>query len=1579
MSKLKPSRIYNGLSEKEENDTYDVRWNLQNGPNELELVVSSLNKKSEKMSDIFYTSMNDEISMEAYSNIVGVSFENALEFIKDDGWIKIYDDETNDLLCSFTKNELEKYLGGNIYKFDNPVKYIRMETSEILQDKSMTVVVHKELDDEAITNNFTKEEFDDLVSIKSFLCVDTKKEGIVYASAVACYEDQYSDAKLLIKKSTLSTQVTEKNEVLTIEALADEKSNQIAWRNGSFLIKLPDNIIATEINSVKIDNYNVELVSYEYLENDNGKFIKINTSNNDDELQTFDVIINVDLTPDPRIASKTEYIELYAYNEATACYYYSSEDIYDVNDNLNVKEKVHKSSTSVQMVSPNSLLTNQIISDFDELGSIVISPQVADVRPNLTTNDVNQEEKTVKIGVQIKNNYPDNLSDVKILGKIPFEGNTYVLSEGDLNSQFTTKMQNTGIEVPAELQEKITVYYSENENPDRDINNSENGWKVAEQVENWDNIKTYLIDFQDQIVKIRDEFTFYYTVRIPNGINYNAVAYSHHGIWFTLDTKEGKYRTKTEPNKIGIRISEKYDLEIDKYHLNRDDLVPGATYMIIKEATNTEKEQMKTAVTNAEGKLQLQNLYAEAVYSIQEIKSPENYELNYDVIKFIAHVQDDGTLSVEKQDGTVRDDILVEKIKLKNDEERFKVIIKVEDETKAKLKISKYQKDTAKAIKGVKYKLTSEYSDIEKYITTNNDGEINISGLSIGEVYTLEEVKAEGYYLNNSVSFALNNEDDAYIISIYDGDVKSTNVIYENNIPIINMELEDVKIPLYTLEITKVKKMVDVSVGENQQEENVVLPGAKFKLYKNSKELGSYVTDENGKITIEGLYQYIDYEDEEAEYILKEVLAPEGYSKVKDIKFRVDGSKGNLKFVSLDNKEYKYTIDENIVKLIVEDTPAFKIIKKDAETGERIADVKFAIYNVDDNMLPARNSKGEIVGTKEIIDGKQYYIVETNNQGEVLVDLPEGSYKAVEVQAPEKYDISDSSYYFGIGGSREGKDGYTIGNFKQIAADGTEKVASIEYTVDGGYVVAGTFSSEKIILGNDITLINHGATDGMLIKYDDNHECVWAKSIGGTGSDDLQSVEQTMDGGYIVSGVFASDTINLENGNVLSGTAGNNDCFIIKYNHLGELEWSKVIAGNRSDNIEKVVEDNEGNFIAVGSFYSDSINITDEITLKNVSTYSWTGLLIKFNSTGKTVWAKTIGGSGYDHLTTVALSNDGGYIVGGDFSSTTVNLENNIILNHKSNTDGMIIKYDNAGECEWAKVIGGSGNDYVTSIDVGENDEIFVAGYYNSSYIDLENGKSLDNSYTIGDDGFVIKYDNAGELIYCKSIGGTKNDQITQIKADSNGGYAVVGSFKSSIINLDDNYMQNSNTNKNNGFFIKYAENGECEYLKAIQGESEDAIVAVDESENGYYLIGCNFDSSTINLGNSMSVSNIGNYDVLVMELNPNEMPNPTATNLQGVYGDRTTSINSVEKTSDGGYIIGAQLSAGNINFGNDVYINSTSHSNRGAIIKYNSEGKCEWAKDMQESIHSYIQKVIETQDGGYIAIGGYDYNRVVR
>ena len=66
-------------------------------------------------------------------------------------------------------------------------------------------------------------------------------------------------------------------------------------------------------------------------------------------------IIDTNKTSDPRIGTTTENFELWASNEEGTDYYYSESDIYDVNDNLNISEKVHKSTTAVSLVAPNSL------------------------------------------------------------------------------------------------------------------------------------------------------------------------------------------------------------------------------------------------------------------------------------------------------------------------------------------------------------------------------------------------------------------------------------------------------------------------------------------------------------------------------------------------------------------------------------------------------------------------------------------------------------------------------------------------------------------------------------------------------------------------------------------------------------------------------------------------------------------------------------------------------------------------------------------------------------------------------------------------------------------------------------------------------------------------------------------------------------------------------------------------------------------------------------------------------------------------------------------------------------------------
>ena len=1092
ISKQKPLKIYNGTSETETGDEYTVSWRVQTGSNGAgNVIMKETTTGTEQKTDEFIKTNSQTESMEDVTSFTGIYFSNPENMLGEEGEIRVYDDETGILLATFNKDNWDNYTTNNPYRYETAVKHIRVETSNVNANTSMYVYNIKELDDDAITTKYIKDQFDELQYIKANLAGYIGENFINTDTHQANYEAPISVANISLSKNTISTQITEENFKITISALANELYNQVRWQNGTFLVKLPEEIIDASINSVAINNGNVSLDSYELIEQDGQRFIKVITKN--DNPQTFTITIDTNISVDPRISTTTRNVELYASNENISEYYYDAQDIYDVNNNLNTEELVNHTTTSLSMVSPNSLLTNQIGSNYDDKGSTVVSPQIADVKPSYAVVEQG-EEKTAQIGVQIRNNYANTISDIVILGKIPFEGNTYVISGRDLGSTFTTKMTNAGIEVPEELAQYATVYYSENENPSKESEYTPNGWKTAEEVTNWDNIKTFLIDLGEYVMPTGKEFVFNYTIQIPNGLEFNKVSYSHHGVYFSLDTDQGKYRTQTEPNRIGFRIAEKYNLDLVKTQTGKDKLIPGATYSITEITTNEEGEEeraeSKTGVTNSNGQLLIANLYAERIYEIQEIKTPSDYELNSDIIRFIGHVDEEGNLSIEKLAGTTKGNIAV----TKEEGEDYKVTVNVEDEVKASLKVVKKEQGTETLIQGVRFKLTGyNISESGRNLTTNSNGELTFNGLSVNQEYTLQEIKLEGYYLADPIKFKIVNNDGNYTVEKVEdetatGEFTSQSTTEEDGIPMISIEIENEKIPTYDLQIIKVKKTTESTISEDEliaQAETALadteveyLAGAKFKLYKGTEEIGEYTTDSNGTVTISGLYQYETEKDIDQTYTLKEVLAPEGYAKVKDITFKVEDVDGTLTLTTPDGTEEKYTVEGNTINLTIEDSPSFRLIKKDAETQTVLANVKFAIYNVDDGTeIPATNSKGEIIGTRETINGREYYTLTTDTNGEITADLTEGLYKAVEVQAPEQYDISNSTYYFGIGASREAET--TIGVTQATSVGGSESdlIYSVAETEDGGYIAGGYFYSSEIQVG-DYTLTNNSSSRG---------------------------------------------------------------------------------------------------------------------------------------------------------------------------------------------------------------------------------------------------------------------------------------------------------------------------------------------------------------------------------------------------------------------------------------------------------------------------------------------------------------------
>ena len=1601
VSKEKPLRIYNGISEEEKDDTYTVLWRGYVGTNaSLDGMIMKETKDGEsQVSDQFIKTDATEESVDDVVSNVGIYFSGADTLLGEEGWIKIYDEDTDNLIVTFTAKDWNKYTSINPYKYEIPVKHIRVETSTLQENETSFYVYNiKEIDDEKITEKYPREEFDALQYIKSTLVGYISGEYIETDIHQANYEAPISVANIGLSKNTISTQSTEKNLKITIQTETNESYNEVKWQNGTFLVRLPEEIIDAQINNITVSNSNVTLENYELIEQDGIRFIKIVTKN--DTPQSYGITIDVNISPDPRIATITKQIELYATNENGENYHYNAQDIYDVDNDLNTEENVNHRTTSISMVSPNSLLTNQTATDYDDKGSEVISPQVADIKPVYALVDQEQEEQTAKIGVQVKNNYASTISQIEILGKIPFKGNTYVISGGDLGSTFTTKMTNAGIEVPEELQQYVTLYYSENENPDRDIAKEENGWKTAEQVENWDNIKTFLIDLGDYVMPTGKEFVLNYTVKIPNGLEFNQTAFSHHGVYFCLDTDQGKYRTQTEPNKLGFKIAEKYDLELIKYQTGKDKLIPGATYSITEITTNEEGEEerkeSKTAVTNSQGRFTITNLYAEKEYEIKEIKVPDDYELSGEVIRFIGHVDEEGILSIEKKEGTTRGDIEVEKEEGKN----YKVTVNVEDEVKVTIKVIKKEQGTDTSIQGARFKLTGYgLSENGKSLTTNANGEITFNGLSVNQEYTLQEVKAEGYYLASPIKFKIVNNDGNYAVEKIEdeettGEIANQTTTEEDSIPTISVTIEDEKIPTYELQIIKVKKTIDSTVSDDEliaQAETALadteveyLEGAKFKLYKGTEEIGEYTTDSEGKVTISGLYQYETEKDIDQTYTLKEVLAPEGYAKVKDITFKVEEKEGTLVLTIINEEGVEqegenYTADGNTIKLTIEDSPSFRLIKKDAETQSIIPNVKFAIYNVDNGSEQvATNSKGEIIGTKETINGKEHYTVTTDENGEITADLPEGLYKAVEVEAPDQYDIEGQTYYFGIGASREAPTIMGATQATSVGGNSNDQITSVASTSDGGYIAGGQFQSKSIQVG-EYTLANNGSTtytDGMIIKYDDEGEVEWVKSIGESRDESISSVTSTSDGGIIAVGYFCSSSIQVgeytltNNGSTTSSDYS--DGMIIKYSSSGEVEWARSIGGSRDESISSVTPIRDGGIILGGYFQSRSIQV-GEYTLTNNNSGNADGMIIKYSSNGEVEWVTSVGGNSNDQITSVASTSDGGYIAGGQFRSESIQVGEYTLMNNGSTTytDGMIIKYRDSGEVEWARSIGGSDNDTINSITSSINGGYIAGGDFQSERIEVDGQTLINNGNT---DGMIIKYSDRGEVEWARSIGGSQIDTINSIASTSDGGYIAVGDFWGSI-QVGEYTLTNNGSS--DGMIIKYSNNGDAESVRNIGGNSSDYIRSVFQTNDGGYIIGGYFQSRSIQVGDYILTNN-GNVDGMILKIENIELNNPEVTKAEGIGGISREIISAVSKTNDGGYIIGGYFESRSIQVGEYTLTNNNSVNADGMIIKYSSNGEVEWVRSIGGNSSDYIRSVFQTNDGGYI-IGGSFKSRSIQ
>ena len=328
---------------------------------------------------------------------------------------------------------------------------------------------------------------------------------------------------------------------------------------------------------------------------------------------------------------------------------------------------------------------------------------------------------------------------------------------------------------------------------------------------------------------------------------------------------------------------------------------------------------------------------------------------------------------------------------------------------------------------------------------------------------------------------------------------------------------------------------------------------------------------------------------------------------------------------------------------------------------------------------------------------------------------------------------------------------------------------SVQQASDGGYIVVGTTYS-------------FGWCDGdvYLIKTDMNGDQVWTKTFGGDDEDAGNSVQQTSDGGYIITGYTGSFG------------AGFFDVYLIKTDMNGNHVWTKTFGGAGSDFGYSVQQTLDSGYIITGTTDSPS---------SNADVY-----LIKTDINGDTIWTKCFGGTNIDHGYSVKQTSDGGYIIAGTTYSSGA-----------GETDVYLIKTDANGNQVWSKTFGGTSVDWGYSVQQTSDGGYIIVGFTESFCAG-------------GSDVYLIKTNPNGDTVWTKTIAGNAAEEGCAVRQTSDGGYIICG------------YTDAFSANQGDIFLIKTDINGNQVWTKTYGGANTEQGNSVQQTtDDGYIIAGTTF------------------------------------------------------------------------------------------------------------------------------------------
>ncbi|UCE66101.1 MAG: T9SS type A sorting domain-containing protein [Candidatus Zixiibacteriota bacterium] len=318
-----------------------------------------------------------------------------------------------------------------------------------------------------------------------------------------------------------------------------------------------------------------------------------------------------------------------------------------------------------------------------------------------------------------------------------------------------------------------------------------------------------------------------------------------------------------------------------------------------------------------------------------------------------------------------------------------------------------------------------------------------------------------------------------------------------------------------------------------------------------------------------------------------------------------------------------------------------------------------------------------------------------------------------------------------------------------------------------GFIMVG--STQQFVMGYE---------DIYLIKTDADGFVEWERIYGGDGPDIGYCVKPTMDGGYIVCGA----TRDID--------AYKSDAYMLKTDAYGDTVWTKKYGGSRSARFYEVCQLSDGGYIAVG-YIAESDGYHTDI------------YLVRTNTTGQLLWSREHGpADSIDRAVSIQPSNDGGFVFCGWMESPG-----------GVDCDVQLTKVNAGGDIEWTRHYGGDRYDKGFSVARASDGGYVIAGYKTVS------DRNCHCEF------YLIKISDEGFVEWERTYGGARSDRALSVRQTVDGGYIMTGHSTSFGQEGNDIYV------------VKTDDSGNLEWHDIFGGHDDDIGECIRQVFDGNYVV----------------------------------------------------------------------------------------------------------------------------------------------